>query len=142
MEIYREVPKFSQKTGKPAGTRKQWFETRCDVTGEVVRSTEDENSECYGMIGLVYGYSDPCFGSSGAEFELSEKGVDMYDFLQQPYVFASESGQYKSKVMATLLKAIKENACIDGALRALRTATALRLIEEGVVDGKQFSEEQ
>lgn len=83
MKIYCNVPKFNSKTGKLDGSTREWKETRCDFSGNIVESADDESLNAYHcQYKLDYNDNDPCMGSGGIEYEFGKKyKVDMYRLL-------------------------------------------------------------
>ena len=143
MEIYREEQRFDHKTGKPKGTEKVWKETRCDFSGKVVASSEREDYPAYYCKFILdYETQDPCMGSGGNEFEFGEKHkVEMFQFLNQPYVIYHDSATTGESEMPKFLKWAAKQETLDGALRDMRVATAEKLIAEGLVKGSELSED-
>ena len=141
MKIYQDVKRFSAKTGKPSGTKRELKEIRCDYTGVILSEDLDENP--YPTYHLDYGSSDPCFGSGGDEYEFGEKySVDMFPFLSDEYVF-NDSSYQKVGACAAMIKhfAGGEGACSFADMcRISRIETAKRLIENGTIIPIQINE--
>lgn len=141
MELYKDEPKFDPRTGKPDGTHRIWKETRCDFSGRVVRSCEDPNLCAYECrIDLDYEDQDPCFGSGGEEYAFGQKyKVDTYAFLNDGYVIYCnwEDDDY-SATMKEFMKALKEHETFAAALRSMRVATAIKLIESGEIKAEDL----
>jgi len=86
MIIYEKVKRFDPITGKPT---EKWAqkELRCDYTG-VVLDYDNNGPTSYCSYYLDYEDHDPCFGSSGAEYEFGKEfDIDMFHFLSKTYHF-------------------------------------------------------
>lgn len=134
MELYKDEPNFDPRTGKPNGTRRVWKETRCDFTGKVVASCDDENRSAYECkIDLNYGDEDPCYGSGGDEYAFGRKHkIDVYAFLNDGYVILHD-WETDASAMKDFMMALREHETFAVALRSMRIATAQRLIDSGEI---------
>lgn len=151
MRIYEKVKRFDPVTGKPV---EKWAfkEVRCDFTGEVL-DYDEYGPESYCSYQLDYDGHDPCFGSSGDEYDLGEKhDIDMFQFLSAEYHFKSVGGSDDPEdfAEAMMMKEAVANCTkrksewfrcftFDACCRTARTRTAKRLIEEKVITPDQLS---
>jgi hypothetical protein len=144
VKIYDTKAAYNQHSGKRDGTRKVWKETRCDFSGRIVDAPDFGGGypAYYASFKLDYGDQDPCMGSDGEEFAFGQlNGVDVYGFLHQPYViFDDTSGDTGETEMPAFLAALKDYDSLDGALRAMRIATAQKLINEGTITPESLGE--
>jgi len=145
MKIYKtyEIELINKTTGMSI-TRKerQEVETRCDYSGLVI----DEMNKSYCSYNLDYGYQDSLFGDGDDESELSQLGVDIFDFLSQPYEFYDDSystGEYfnqETKMLEEATSLFSENdLSIESVLRYVRTRTALKLIKDGIIEPEDLN---
>lgn len=149
MIIYKEVKRFDPVTGKPV-TKKVRSELRCDFTGNILHDDDE-----YCRYNLDYQDQDPCFGSSGHEYQFGVKyEIDMYLFLSGTYCFASVPGSSSvdGYAEAMMMREALENYtnpdsdwhdCLtfDAMCRASRVRTAKQLIEEGEIKPQELMEE-
>jgi len=146
MKIYKtyEIELINKTTGMSI-TRKerQEVETRCDYSGLVI---DEMNSKPYCSYNLDYGYQDSLFGDGDDESELSQLGVDIFDFLSQPYEFYDDSystGEYfnqETKMLEEATSLFSENdLSIESVLRYVRTRTALKLIKDGIIEPEDLN---
>lgn len=135
MNVYEIEQRFNRRTGKAEGTDKVWKERRCDFSGEVVADRDGDYPKYACLINLDYEDQDSCMGSGGEEYDLHKKhGIDVYAFLNEPYAIHEDA-------MKDFLKSAAKQGNLDYALRSARTATAKRLIEEGVIKPEQLVED-
>lgn len=145
MKIFGTAKRFNQITGEP---EEVWVfkEVRCDFTGEVL----DDNEYC--RYGLNYENQDPCFGAGGEEYEFGQKyGIDIWEFLDYEYAFASIGGSDEPEHYAESLmmneavgnfmdERTEWYRCFtfDAMCRHSRIRTAKRLIEEKIIEPQQL----
>lgn len=138
MEIYKTV-RFELKnedTGQVTKeTRRQWVETRCDYTGEVIDGLDD----AYCTYSCDYGLSDPCFGDVDLEDDLDDLGVDIFNFMSQEYVFTSAG---EARMLHEMAEMVGRFRTIDSFFRFFRAQTALRLIQEGEIQPESLNKEE
>lgn len=145
MKIYKtyEIELINKTIGMSI-TRKerQEVEIRCDYSGLVI----DEMNKSYCSYNLDYGYQDSLFGDGDDESKLSQLGVDIFDFLSQPYEFYDDSystGEYFNQETKMLEEATslfsENNLSIESVLRYVRTRTALKLIKDGVINPEDLN---
>lgn len=150
MIIYDKVQRFHPVTGKPV---EKWIqkEIRCDYTGRVL-DYSDFGPESYCTYNLNYGDHDPCFGSSGDEYQLGKDfNIEVFPFLSQEYHFYSGGGsdtkdQYAEwQMMEEALKHCKDAKSewyraytFDAICRTARVRTARRLIESKEITAEQL----
>lgn len=135
MYIFELVNKFHPDTGEPIQVKKL-KEIRCDFTGEVLSSVTQ-----YASYHLDYQDYDACWGSSGSEFEFSQKYAidDISGFLSSPYHFLADYDLQKFAERKMIKKYWNEYTFAD-MCRASRIETAGRLIEEKIITLDQLSE--
>jgi len=120
---YKQVKRFSPINGQPVCPDWVIAQTRCDYTGKVL-----SRQELFPQIPLLYEDMDPCWGSTGEEFDFEvETGIEISCFLRPEYAF-SRAGHKKLAKMAVALK-----LDIPTAMRLARVRAALKLIRSGAV---------
>lgn len=143
MIIYSLQKRFDVLTGLPVSDSKQYKETRCDYTGEVVMSNDEHFDDLvYCSYNLDYGDCDPCFGASGEEFEFGDKyNVSMYDFLNQQYHFLQEYLDYHDRLPEIdMMKEFSSlNLTFHRMCRKARIRTATKLIEDKTITPDQLT---
>ncbi len=163
MRVSETRPRFDPETGRECGTLRRTLHHRCDYCGEVLPSSEGGYAPNL-KLRLDYGDCiDTCFGSDGGEFALSEEhGIDMDDFLGQPYCFCNawnqDGGDPRCEQALALellscvfsdmpethppegMAPLRDARCFDVAFRAARVRATAKLIEDGVVTPEQLAE--
>ena len=146
MKIYKtfELEIMNKTTGKTLIRKERnEVETRCDYSGLVI----DEMNRSLCSYKLDYGWTDSLCGEEDDEYELSKLGVNIYDFLSQPYEFYDDShstGEYfnqETKMLEELASLFSKlnYLSIESVLRYVRTRTALKLIKDGVINPEDLN---
>ena len=133
MNIYEKQDRFSQTTGKPVESEWVWAGYRCDITGQKLDNHTDHLGP---SILLDYGSSDPCFGSSGNEYEFGQEfGINMHEFLSSAYTYYCDMEGWDA--LANALDHKTPDSFPD-FLRESRIKTARKLIESGEITAEQL----
>lgn len=143
MKLYKDEPRFDRRSGKQNGTERIWFATRCDFSGRLVSTSEDEGLKAYYYeINVDHGDEDSCYGACGDEFQFGKDlKIDMYAFLSEPFVVYDDAGNRSDTgetEMPAFLKALSNYEDFDQALRLMRMATLKKLIESGEVKAEEL----
>ena len=142
MNIYTKKRVFSRESGEEEGHKLVLDHVRCDLTGALIDHREENDWEP--EFSFDYGFSDPCFGSDGREYQFGdEHSVDMHEFLGcKPYHIVSHGGD--PAIQAALVEAYAKlsqslwSSSLSWFLRESRVATATKLITEGVIEAWQL----
>lgn len=150
MIIYDKVKRFDSETGEPI---ERWVqkEVRCDYTGKAL-DYNDFGPESFCTYQLCYGDHDPCFGSSGDEYQLSKDfKIDIHAFMSQEYHFYSGGGadtkdQYAEwQMMEEAMKDCRNPKSewyrcytFDAICRVARCRTARKLVDDKAITPEQF----
>lgn len=153
MKIYTRIQKFDPDTGKPVMV-KQFDHLRCDYTGKKIEPDGAwDDAAIYCSYILNYRDCDPCFGADGDEFEFGQKyNIDMFYFLSEEYHFIDGMNSEKEYTeLAMMQEAIKNRkkkgspweGCFSfhAMCRTARILTATHLIEDGIIEAWQLSQE-
>jgi hypothetical protein len=148
MIIYDKVKRFNSETGEPV---ERWVqkEVRCDYTGKVL-DYNDFGPESFCTYQLSYGDHDPCFGSSGDEYQLGKDfKIDIHAFMSQEYHFysgvADTKDQYAEwQMMEEAMKDCRNPKSewyrcytFDAICRVARCRTARKLVDDKVITPEQ-----
>ena len=137
MIIYQKAKVYQQRTGELMGFEFIPDHERCDLTG--VKMERSFDWEC--RVVLDYATKDPCFGSSGDEYEFKEDfEVDMHVFLSEPYVVCSDPTVTGVEIPSfeAAWSQLLEGRSISLGLRAARVSTARALLENGEIEPWQL----
>ena len=132
MIIHDKRQTYRWDTGEPDGFIHQYLHERCDFTGIILEGPHVE-LHAYPKYRLDYENQDPGFGC-GDEFEFGRKyDIDVGLFLGDSYAI-----QWDAELEFLELVLEKQSSFAE-ALREVRVATAIRLIEAGEITPDQLS---
>lgn len=159
MLIYKFEPRFDEKTGKKKEEITVTKELRCDFSGKICR-THEENEHVpteykpYPAYCLSYNMMDPCYGSGGPEYEFGQKyDINMHRFLSESYAFRGQGGQqeliedifqrnfnsFHKKRKDWFTDRNDQLHSFAAVFRIVRCSTAEHLINKDVVEPKQLT---
>jgi hypothetical protein len=135
MRVLEVKPRYSQETGEQIGVRYAVKEHRCDFSGELMYDDLHE-SEPWITYTISYGGNDACWGCPEGESKLRNE-YDVYGIhmLMQEEPFGIRWDREEAFKQAFVES---DTTAFGHFLRECRAATALRLLEEGVIQPIQL----
>ncbi len=141
MKFFRPEKRFSRLTGEPIENKMVLVGFRCDFCGEIM---EDEGIQ----IHIDYGNMDSCFGCEEGESQLQDFGIDLHDFLCQPYIYHNV---WTNSSLSCDLSLMRQEVpkqddprksyrpTIESVLRASRIRVVTKLLNDGILQVSEIS---